>query len=267
MLPINNTPAPAAVERGPVKLSKIGAVSGQRIALHGGPGIGKTSLALTAPGPTAFIDLEKRLPLLKRAGAAGADDVLTVDGITTYNELREALNASGWDKVRTIVIDSATLAEDMTVKHVLKNVRHEKGQKVDRLEDYGWGKGYRHLFDAWLLLISDFDRHADAGRNVIVICHSALGKRPNPMGDDFMCYQLALQHSDKVSLREKFTAWCDHLFYIGYDVSVNDGKATCGARTIYTAKQPTFDAKSTLPPKTIGYDKGSNTLWERMGIK
>ena len=84
-------------------------------------------MARTAPGPVAFFDLDDSLPVL--AGQLDAFEVRRVDGIEKWMDLVNALFVGGWDEVKTIVIDSATRAEELAVAHTLETVPHEKGKQ------------------------------------------------------------------------------------------------------------------------------------------
>ena len=128
----------------PVRKVSFGKIEpqGHRVGVFGPGGIGKTTLAGTAPGPVGFIDLDDSLPTL--LPSLGELDTRRVAGITGWQDMRDALHSGGWDEVRTIVIDSATKAEELALEWTLKNIRHEKdGVVIRRIEDYGFG--YRTL--------------------------------------------------------------------------------------------------------------------------
>ena len=242
--PTNSRPAPqgalplttgAAVKFGPPSRSQ-----GHRVVLYGPGGIGKTTLAAQAPGPVVFIDLDDSL------GRLGIE-AQAVQGVDSWQGLRDALHAPGWDGVRTIVIDSATKAEELAIAHTLASVPHEKGHYVKSVEDYGYGKGYGFVFDAFLPLLADLDAHCRQGRNVVLICHDCATTCPNPMGEDWLRWEPRLQspNSGKASIRLRVREWADHLLWYGYDVAVKDGKGMgSGTRTIYPTELPHCMAKS-----------------------
>lgn len=243
-----NPPVPKFAPKMPVKpgvqFSKIPAATGHRVVLYGPGGIGKTSLATVAPGPVAFFDLDESLPRLQ----SQIETKPLIVEVKDWFQMREALAAPGWDQVKTIVIDSLTKAEELCVANTLHDVPHEKGHRVSRLEDYGFGKGYTHVFDQFLPLLNDLDVHCRAGRNVILICHDCTTNVPNPSGDDWLRYEPRLQSpsSGKASIRLRVREWADHVLFVGYDVSVDkDGKGKgSGTRTIYPAELPHCMAKS-----------------------
>ncbi len=241
-------PPPAPVARKSVAFGKIATAAGHRVVLYGPGGIGKTTLAANAPGPVAFIDLDESLPRLRVALGDAVENIMPVVGIDTWPALREALQSDGWGEIRTIVIDTLTRAEELCVAHTLATVPHEKGHRVARLEDYGFGKGFTHVYDTFLPLLADLDRHCREGRNVVLICHDCTTNVPNPAGDDWLRYEPRLQspNSGKASIRLRVREWADHVLFYGYDVAVTkDGKGKgSGSRTIYPCELPHCMAKS-----------------------
>ena len=216
--------------------------AGHRVVLYGPGGIGKTTLAAQAPGPVAFVDLDDSLGILK------IPDVQVARGIATWSDLRTALQGDEWSDIRTIVIDSATRAEELAVAHTLQNVAADGGKHVASVEAYGYGKGYGYVYDTFLPLLADLDRHCRSGRNVILVCHDCTATVPNPAGEDWLRYEPRLQspNSGKASIRLRVREWADHCLFIGYDVSVDeDGKGKgAGSRTLYPCELPHCMAKS-----------------------
>ena len=243
-------PPPTAAPRKQVTFSDVTAGAGHRIVLYGPGGIGKTTLACQAPGPVAVIDLDDSLGRLKsQLETQGLlANVRVVAGVTDWLSLRDVINSGGWDDIGTIVVDSATRGEESVAPEVLESIPNDKGHKVKRIEDYGFYKGYTHIFDTFLPLLSDLDAHCRAGRHVILSCHECTANVPNPNGEDWIRYEPRLQTSNtgKASIRLRVKEWADHVLFMGYDVAVGkDGKGTgCGSRTIYPAETPACMAKS-----------------------
>lgn len=245
----------AAVVQGKkmVSFGEVKAAGGHRVLLYGPGGIGKTTLAAQLPGPVAFIDLDESLPILRLEG------VHQVNGVTTWQDLRDALASDGWDKIKTIVIDTATKAEELAVAHTLQHTLVD-GKRVASIEGYGYGKGFSFVFDTFLLLLGDLDRHARAGRNVVLICHDCTSNVPNPSGEDWIRYEPRLQApgSGKASIRLRVREWADHVLFIGYDINVSkDGKGEGkGTRTMYTCEKPHCMAKSRTTQEVIPIQVG-----------
>ena len=158
---------------------------GEREIIYGTGGIGKTSLALQAPAPVVFFDLDRSLQKLARNQQLGRVRTLPAD---TYKELYETLTATGWDGIKTIVIDSASELEALAELDVLRTVKTSNGQQAKSIEDYGFGKGYRFLYDRMDLILQAAENHIRAGRNVVFICHESIDSAPNPMGENFLRY-------------------------------------------------------------------------------
>jgi len=255
----------------PVRRVAFGAIEpqGHRVGLFGPGGIGKTTLAATAPGPVGFIDLDDSLPILRPS--LGELDIRRVSGIAGWQDIRDALHSDGWDDVRTIVIDSATKAEELSLEWTIRNVKHEKdGVVIRRIEDYGFGKGYQHNYETFLTLLSDLDQHVRAGRNVVLICHDCTATVPNPKGEDYICWEPRLQNpsSGKASIRLRVREWLDHLLYVGYDVECakhHNGKAQGhGSRTIYPTEMPWCMAKSRTLADPVELVQFDMTLWNKL---
>lgn len=245
-------PAPPAQQSSArvFKLEDVGdAKVGQRVLLYGPGGIGKTTLACLAPGPVGFIDVESSLEVLKGQLVAQGIVMPKFVNLATWADIRAALQSTVFDKCGTIVIDSATKLEDLAVAHCLATVKGDKNSVVRRLEDYGFGKGYQHVFEIYLTLLGDLDRHTRAGRNVILIAHDCVSNVPNPQGGDWERYEPRLQSpkTGKASIRLRVKEWSDHTVFYGYDVAIDadTGKAKgCGSRRLYTAELPFCMAKS-----------------------
>ncbi|HOP99073.1 MAG TPA: ATP-binding protein [Verrucomicrobiota bacterium] len=238
-----------------VQFGKPAASIGHRVLVYGPGGIGKTTLASQAPGPVAFIDSDESLPRLR------IDTQVVM--VNDWQGLRAALQADGWDGIKTIVLDSITRIEEWCVAHTLATVPHEKGHRVSRVEDYGYGKGYQYVFDTFLPLLSDLDRHCRAGRNVILIAHDCCTNVPNPAGEDWLRYEPRLQSptSGKASVRLRVREWADHVLFLGYDVIAKDGKGRgSGTRTLWPAELPHCMAKSRTTQTPIAVD-GSTDVW------
>ena len=241
-----------------ITFGKIPVNIGQRVLLYGPGGIGKTTLANSAPGEVAFFDLDESLSRLKFENPP-----LPVD-CDSWQSLRASLQMEWPASVKTLVIDSVTRAEEMCIAHTLSTVKHEKGHLVTKLEDYGYGKGYQFVFETFLPLLGDLDRHCRAGRHVILIAHDCTTNVPNPAGDDWLRYEPRLQSptSGKASIRLRAREWADHVLFFGYDVAVDkEGKGKgSGTRTLWPAELPHCMAKSRTTQLPIAVNESSN-VW------
>lgn len=237
----------------------------QKIVVYGPGGVGKTELAsllVDADVTPVFVDLEDGSRFL---------NVSRIDPTPeTFEETLDAVRAvedSGYD---ALVLDSLTKAEELCIEYTLRTVKgrnkpDDPGRQVLSIEGYGWGKGYTHVYEQFLKLLQALDALARKGKHIITTCHDCTANVPNPGGDDWIRYEPRLQNNNKGMIRQRVKEWCDHLFYIGFDAFVADGKAQgSGTRTIYPTERPTHWAKSRKLSETIAYPKGDATLWHQL---
>lgn len=269
------TPPPSEAPNGATKrptglrFRQIGDGAGHRAEIFGPGGVGKTTLAASAPGPVAFFDLDQSLPRLKvKLESLGlTPNIRVIEGIASWTDLRSALAAPGWDEIKTLVIDSVTVAEELAVAHTLATVPKERGERAKNVEDYGYGKGYQHVYETFVALLGDLDIHARAGRHVILICHECSSTVPNPQGPDWIRYEPRLQttSSGKASIRLRVKEWADHVLFVGYDVDVDKGKARGGGTaTLYPRELPYFMAKSRTLVDAMPLDQCLTDLWNQL---
>lgn len=248
-----------------VAFGQVAESKGQRILLYGTGGIGKSTLACLAPGAVAFVDADESLPILRSQLAEIGAPLPKIVPATDWKSTRDALQSDGWDAIKTIVIDTVTKLEEWCVAHTCRTIKHEKGHVVDKIEDYGYGKGYQYVFDTFLPFLGDLDRHVRQGRNVILIAHECTSSVPNPKGEDWIRYEPRLQNpsTGKASVRYRLKEWADHVLFLGYDVAVDaEGKAKGqGSRTLYTAELPFCMAKSRTTSDQFDVTLGASP-WE-----
>lgn len=222
---------------------------GHKIVLYGTGGIGKTMLSLTAGKKIAFYDFDESLPVLKpQIESFDFELPLVAENVIDYLTFRKSLQTANWTGIDTIIIDTGTKLEEICSVYVRSTILLDHGNKAKSIEDYGWGKGYQYLYDAFLLLLADFDIQARAGRNVIILCHECTCTVPNPTGEDFLRYEPRLQNpnSGKASIRSRVKEWADHVLFLGYDIAVDkEGKGKGnGTRTLWCNELPHCLAKS-----------------------
>ncbi len=202
----------------------------QRGVFYGPEGVGKTTLAASLPSPV-FIDLE---------GGTKSYDVDRTPGPSTWDELFDIVEQLGKTDYQTIVIDTADAAERLAIDHVCI-AEHKTG-----IEDFGYGKGYTYLAEAWGKFLRKLTV-LSATKHVIVVAHSQIVKfeQPGQIGN-FDRYQLKLSKQ----LAQMTKEWADCVLFVKFESILNkdkDTKKVVGiggtTRVIYTEHRDAFDAK------------------------
>ncbi|MBW1727611.1 MAG: AAA family ATPase [Deltaproteobacteria bacterium] len=233
-----------------------GAGQGEKIILYADSGMGKTTLASMLPSPR-FIGLDDGGRKIKHP--VTNENLKYISGIETFMDVRDALTQPGlFDNDETIVIDTATILQDLAEKWVLENIKTDgKGSHfVDRLTDFGWGAGYRHVYDAMHLILPDLDPLVRQGKNIVLICQLQQTSISNPGGEDFLKDVPKLQNQyGKVcpAIWGLYSEWADHAFKIEYEgVKAKDDKAaSSGNRVVRIHPEIHFLAKSRTIPISV----------------
>ena len=268
--PKQDSPRPVATNKQFTIEQWDGSKSGEKILLYAETGMGKTTLASMAPDPV-FIGLDDGGRKLRHPKTR--ELLRHIPGVNTFEDARGALTACLTLDCKTVVIDTGTLLESLGEQHVLKTVPGPQNTLVKNLEGYGYGKGYKHLYDTMRLPLLDCDKLIEAGKNVIVICQSINNKIANPAGEDYLCNEPRLYHSRQYSVLLMWCEWADHILRIDYQGTwVNKknkqdayGKVTGDTtRVVQTKEETYFKAKSrTLDEPVISFaTKDDDSLWQ-----
>jgi hypothetical protein len=238
-----------------------------RIVTFGTGKIGKSTLAAFLPAPL-FLDIEAGTKKLNVA----FDLELRED--PNWLMLRGKLASIASDPpegIRSIVLDTATIAEELAKEHVIATRKTEKGKVVDSIEGFGWGKGWQYVYDEFNGLLADLDRIVAKGIHVCLIAHEVSSPVPNPAGEDFIRWEPLLYSGDKKgrgSIRARLKNWAEHIIFITYDVEVEEGKGRgSGTRTLYTQELPTHIAGSRTKQIVMSFDlQHPDAIWRELGI-
>lgn len=262
-------PAPATANATPQRKVNFRIASGieaanKKVVLFGPGGVGKSelcSLLIEKGIKPLFLDIDEGTKHL---------NVDRVPDVSNFQDVRDALHDQAlWENHGVVVLDSSTKLEEMISTWVVANIPHEKPEKRIRgIEDYGFGKGFTHIYEQFLLVLSDLDALYRRGKHIIITAHECTSNVPNPRGEDWIRYEPRLQSppSGKSSIRLRIKEWCDYLAFIGYDTAVNEsGKALgSGTRTIYLQELPFCMAKNRGYSEPISYERGSHEFWDKI---
>lgn len=210
-----------------------------KMLVHGGPGVGKTTLAAGAPNPIVFPAEEGTNHL----------DVARFPRPERWSDLFDAIDALANEPhdYRTFVIDTLDALEPMVFRAVCEAV----GKKS--ISDFPHGQGYVASIDQWRLMLARLERLIEVkNMGVILIAHSAIRTFANPEGPDYDRYQLKLNDKAAAVLVE----WSDDVLFAQYETFAVDrdgsrkAKGVSGARVLRTQETATYKAKNrhSLPP-------------------
>jgi hypothetical protein len=207
-------------------------IRAQRIVIYGPESTGKTTIAAAMPDPV-FLDTED--------GSAHLD--ITRAEIHSWKDMVEAVEtvASGTVQARTLVIDTIDWAEKMLAEDICR-----KAKKAG-LEDFGYGKGYTFLAEAFSKFLRELDTLIDNGITVCILAHSTVKRFEAPDGaQPYDRYELKLSKQVSPLLKE----WCDALLFLNWDTRVKQtdgpkGKAVGGKeRLMHSIHSAAWDAKN-----------------------
>lgn len=230
--------------------------SAKKVVVYGPEGIGKTTFASAFPDPL-FIDTE---------GSTKEMDVARLPVPSSWTRIKEEVRyvCQHPDVCRTLVIDTADWAEKMAIQAVLDE--HNKAG----IEDFGYGNGYRYVFEKFGELLNLLNDVVEAGINVVLTAHATLKKfeQPDELGA-YDRYSMKLIDSPKTSNSAAVKEWADMVLFANYktivitDSKTKKTKAQGGQRVMYTTHHSCWDAKNRygLPDEIpFKYDEIQNVV-------
>lgn len=215
-----------------------GIISGaKKVVIYGPEGIGKSTFAAAFPEPL-FIDTE---------GSTKEMDVARLPVPSSWTRIKEEVRyvCQHPDLCRTLVIDTADWAEKMAIQAVLDE--HNKSG----IEDFGYGNGYRYVYEKFGELLNLLNDVVEAGINVVMTAHATLRKfeQPDELGA-YDRYSMKLIDSPKTSNSAALKEWADMVLFANYktivitDSKTKKTKAQGGQRVMYTTHHSCWDAKN-----------------------
>lgn len=223
----------------------------KKVLVYGPEGIGKTTFAAAFPDPV-FIDTE---------GSTKEQDVARLPSPSSWTMIKEEVRyiCQHPEECRTLVIDTADWAEKMAIQAVLDE--HNK----NGIEDFGYGNGYRYVYEKFGELLNLLNDVINRGVNVVMTAHAALRKfeQPDEMGA-YDRYSMKLIDSPKTSISAAVKEWADMVLFANYktivvtDSKTKKSKAQGGKRVMYTSHHSCWDAKNRYNlPEELPFEYGS----------
>jgi len=255
-----------------------GAKEGEKIIGYADSGMGKTTLASMLPKPVfAGLDDGGR----KIRNPKTNERLKNIPGLESFDDFRMAIQQVDlFDDYETLVVDTGTILEQWALEWTLENVLggENSSNRMKNIEQYGWGKGYRHLYDTMRLPLADFDALIRRGKNICILCQMDQIRLANAGGEDYLCDvpKLQAKHGSTPAIWGLYCEWADHVFKIANEgvIAAKDSekakvaKATStGNRIIHIhAPEPHYKAKSrTIPPRfpAVSFDEPSDdSVWQ-----
>lgn len=219
------------VTRGKVKRA-------QKAIIYGPEGIGKSTFAAAFPNPL-FIDTE---------GSTYGLDVNRLPRPTSWTMLLEEVKhvRQNPDLCQTLIVDTADWAEQLCVAEICAKYQ-KKG-----IEDFGYGKGYVYLTEAFGQFLNLLEEIVERGIHTVLTAHAKMRKfeQPDELGS-YDRWEMKLNQKGPASLAKE---WADMVLFANYKTYVvnvdgqgaqkGKNKAQGGTRVMYTSHHPCWDAKN-----------------------
>ncbi len=207
-----------------------------RIAIYGGHGIGKSTLASKFPAPI-FISTEDGLDSLDVTSFPKAQKISdVVESIKTL--IKED------HQFKTVVVDSVDwLIEPLIAESI--NAQYDEKQQA-------YGKGQMYMAEEFREILQGLDAlRMKRGMNVVLIAHAAVVKFEDPRTDPYDRYQPKLPKACNALLQE----WVDVLAFAAFKVIIKKSDAkgfdtakvrgtTNGERLLHFVESPAYAAKN-----------------------
>lgn len=235
-----------------------------RYLIYGPEGVGKTTLGASAPKPiladiedgSSRVDVPRYLfndGPMGHVPATYAEFLAGVDDLTVSDH-----------DYKTFIIDTTDRLESLIWKHMLARdsvvcARNPKGEALESVIDYGYGKGYDVAVDEWRALCARLDRLRYARKmDIVLLGHAQIKTFKNPTGEDYDRYQLRINEKAAGFLKE----WAEVTAFACFEDTVSKTSKwarpkgiSTGTRLLRLSRTAAVDAKSRIDlPEEVEID-------------
>lgn len=226
-----------------------------RILLYGPEKAGKTTLANEFPNPV-FLQTEEGI---------GTLELDTFGKLTSFADVMDAIALLYQEehKFKTVVVDSVTALQALIYTETGER-GDEKGNKKNRIEDFGYGKGYVYALAVWQEFLDGLMAlRRDRGMIVLLIAHSKIERFDDPETVAYSRYEIDLHDKARDLLKREV----DVVLLLKPDVTIkveeqgfNKSRARAdGGRSVWmnTSSRPAYAAGNRYDlPERILYERG-----------
>lgn len=226
-----------------------------RILLYGPEKAGKTTLANEFPN-AVFLQTEEGIGTLK---------LDTFGKIASFSDMMDAIAALYQEdhKFKTVVVDSVTALQALIYAETGER-GDEKGNKKNRIEDFGYGKGYQYALAIWQEFMEGLMAlRRDRGMTIVLIAHSKTERFDDPETVSYSRYDIDLHEKARDLLKREV----DVVLLLKPDVTIkveergfNKSRARAdGGRSVWmhTSSRPAYAAGNRYDlPERILYERG-----------
>jgi len=225
------------------------------ILMYGPEKAGKTTLASEFPN-ACFLQTEE---------GDGVLDIASMGKIEAFEELMAAIGMlyerdHGY---QTVVLDSVTALQPLVWAETGQR-GDDKGNKKNRIEDFGYGKGYVYALAVWQEVLDGLNAlRRDKGMTIILIAHSKIERFDDPETVGYSRYDIDLHNAARDFLKREV----DVVLLLKPDVTIktedagfNKQRARAdGGRSVWmhATSRPAYAAgnRYSLPEKLL-YERG-----------
>lgn len=211
----------------------------QKVVIYAPEGFGKSTIASKFPSPI-FLDVEDSTHQMDV-------DRLDRGQLSDMKAIAKALSAiKSSGQYKTVIVDTIDWMEQMIIDQMIRDAGNDK---IQGIEDWGYGKGYTILKEKTNILLASLDSMIQAGINVVLLAHAKVVKFDAPDGAGaYDRWELKLSKQVAPLIKE----WSDLLIFGNWRTQtkekqgLSDGYKAVGGkeRQMHCVRAAAWDAKN-----------------------